>query len=56
MTHTTTTPAKIIEQPGNLGALKASQLARLIEGYIKAHPEVLTDAQQKQKGDPHAFN
>lgn len=52
MTHTTTTPAKIIEQPGSIGALKASQLARLIEGYIKAHPEVLTDAQQKQKGEP----
>ena len=31
---------KIIEQPGTLGALKASQLARLIEGYIKAHPEI----------------
>ena len=31
---------RIIEQPGPLGALKASQLARLIEGYIKAHPEI----------------
>ena len=32
---------KIIEQPGKLGALKASQLARLIEGYIKTHPEIV---------------
>lgn len=42
-------PVRIIEQPGPLGALKASQLARLIEGYIKAHPEVLTGAQQKEE-------
>lgn len=34
------TAVHIYEQPGNLGALKASQLARLIEGYIRTHPEV----------------
>ena len=39
---------KIIEQPGSLGALKASQLARLIEGYIKAHPEIT----EKKEEDP----
>lgn len=48
MTHTNTTPAKIIEQPGNLGALKASQLARLIEGYIKAHPEITERPDHKE--------
>lgn len=31
---------KIIEQPGDVGPLKASQLARLIEAYIKKHPEL----------------
>ena len=38
----------VIEQPGPLGALKASQLARLIEGYIKAHPEIT----EKKEEDP----
>lgn len=31
---------KIIEQPGDVGPLKASQLARLIEAYIKKHPDI----------------
>ncbi|MBP0974001.1 MAG: hypothetical protein J5851_08875 [Oscillospiraceae bacterium] len=31
---------KVSELPGQLGHLKASQLARLIEGYIKEHPEI----------------
>lgn len=30
----------ILEQQTKPGPLKASQLARLIEGYIKAHPEI----------------
>lgn len=34
---------KIIEQPGNLGALKASQIAHLIEAYIKKHPELVKE-------------
>lgn len=38
---------KIIEQPGPLGALKASQLARLIEGYIKTHPEITEQRKEK---------
>lgn len=40
MKQQTDLTVKIIEQPGKLGALKASQLARLIEGHIKAHPEI----------------
>lgn len=39
---------KIIEHPGALGALKASQLARLIEGYIKAHPEITERPDHKE--------
>lgn len=42
---------KIIEQPGPLGALKASELARLIEGYIKAHPEI-DKAVKERKENP----
>ena len=42
---------RIIEQPGPLGALKASQLARLIEGYIKAHPEI-DKAVKERKENP----
>lgn len=34
---------KIIEQPGDVGPLKASQLARLIEAYIKKHPELVKE-------------
>lgn len=45
MTENNTT-VHIYEQPGNLGALKASQLARLIEGYIRTHPDV---TQTKEK-------
>jgi len=39
---------KIIEQPGTLGALKASQLARLIEAYAIAHPEITERPDQKE--------
>ena len=34
---------KIIEQPGDVGPLKASQLARLIEAYIAKHPELVKE-------------
>lgn len=34
---------KIIEQPGDVGTLKASQLAHLIEAYIKKHPELVKE-------------
>ena len=47
MNTTNNMTVRIIEQPGPLGALKASQLARLIEGYIKAHPEI-TEQRKEQ--------
>lgn len=40
---------KIIEQPGPLGALKASQLARLIEAYAIAHPEITECPDHKEE-------
>ena len=39
---------KIIEQPGNLGALKASQIAHLIEAYIKKHPEIVKNGEENK--------
>lgn len=39
---------KIIEQPGTLGALKASQLAHLIEAYAIAHPEITERPDHKE--------
>lgn len=49
MNTTNNTTVRIYEQPGKLGALKASQLARLIEAYAIAHPEVTgpTDAKKE---------
>lgn len=41
----------VIEHPGKLAPLKASQLARLIEGYIKAHPEI-DKAVKERKENP----
>lgn len=43
---------RIIEQPGKLGALKASQLARLIEAYAIAHPEVTEPMDAKKEETP----
>lgn len=41
MTNTTKAiTANVFEHPGKLGAIKASQLARLIEAYIAKHPEI----------------
>lgn len=40
---------KIVEQPGPLGALKASQLARLIEAYAIAHPEITERPDHKEE-------
>lgn len=31
---------KIIEQPGNVGAFKASQLSHVIVNFIQKHPEI----------------
>ena len=35
---------KIIDLTKSVDPVKASQLARLIEAYIKAHPEILEEA------------
>lgn len=43
---------KIVEQPGKLGTLKASQLARLIAGYIAAHPELTATTSEKKEEHP----
>ena len=48
MNTTNNMPVRIVEQPGPIGALKASQLARLIEGYIKAHPEITERPDHKE--------
>lgn len=40
MTDTNNLTVCVLDTPGAVGALKASQLARLIEGYIRTHPEV----------------
>lgn len=39
---------KVIEQPGKVSALKASQLARLIEAYAIAHPELIEKKQKEE--------
>lgn len=40
MTDNNKLTVSIMEMPGAVGKMKASQLARLIEGYIKANPEI----------------
>lgn len=40
MKQETNLTVSILEMPGAIGVLKASQLARLIEGYIKGNPEI----------------
>ena len=40
---------KIIEQPGKISSLKASQIARLIEAYVAAHPEIDEAVKKKQE-------
>lgn len=40
MTHTTTTPTKIIEQPGGISQSKASVLAELLTRVIYRNPEI----------------
>lgn len=40
MKQQTDLTVSILETPGAVGTMKASQLARLIEGHIKAHPEI----------------
>ncbi|MBQ9694859.1 MAG: hypothetical protein IJV58_00335 [Oscillospiraceae bacterium] len=49
---TDNTTVHIYEQPGKLGALKASQLARLIEAYAIAHPEVTGPMDAKKEVPP----
>jgi len=39
---------QIIEQPGKLGDMKASQLARLVEAYAIAHPEITERPDHKE--------
>lgn len=39
----------VVEQSGGLSAMKARQLAQLIEAYAKAHPELLEEF-EKLKG------
>lgn len=45
---------KIIEQPGKLGKLKASQLARLIAAYAESHPEIDEAVKKKQEEETNA--
>ena len=46
---------KIIEQPGKLGKLKASQLARLIATYAaESHPEIDEAVKKKQEEETNA--
>lgn len=51
MTDTNNMPVRIIEQPGPLGALKASQIARLIEAYVAAHPEIDEEVKNNQEDE-----
>ncbi len=39
----------VIEQPGELSQIKIRQIAQLIEDYAKAHPELLSEFENKQK-------
>lgn len=45
---------KVIEQPGKLGSLKASQLARLLAAYAAAHPEIDEAVKHKNEEDDNA--
>lgn len=40
MTNNNKLTVSIMEMPGAVGKMKASQLAHLIAGYIKANPEI----------------
>lgn len=48
MNTTNNMTVRIIEQPGPLGAVKAAQLARLIEAYAIAHPEITERPDHKE--------
>lgn len=42
---------KIIVQPGKISSLKASQIARLIEAYVAAHPEIDEEVKNNQEAE-----
>ena len=46
MTDTNKLTVRVLDSPGAVGALKASQLARLIEAYIKMHPEIVKNEEE----------
>lgn len=37
---------KIIEQPGDVGAFKASQLSHVIVNFIQKHPEIVKNGEE----------
>lgn len=47
MKQQTDLTVSVLEMPGAVGAMKASQLARQIEGYIKAHPEIVEQRKEE---------
>ena len=46
MTDTNKLTVRVLEAPGAVGALKASQIAHLIEAYIKKHPEIVKNGEE----------
>lgn len=48
MTDTNKLTARVLETPGTIGSLKASQIAHLIEAYIKKHPEIVKNGEENK--------
>ena len=49
MKQETNLTVSIMEMPGAVGKMKASQLAHLIAGYIKEHPEIAEPQDESEK-------
>lgn len=51
MTDNNKMTVSILEMSGAVGAMKASQLARLIEGYIRTNHEIDEAVKKKQEDE-----
>jgi hypothetical protein len=49
MTDNSKLTVSILDMPGAVSKIKASQLARLIEGYIKVHPEITEPRKESEE-------
>lgn len=49
MKQETNLTVSVLNMPGAVSKIKASQLARLIDGYIKVHPEITEPRKESEE-------